>query len=152
MRRHVEWELCGPLRALLPRESEERAREHFYPQFRDWARTYVTDGVFQLIAPQDRLIVHLLRADRFEDLMTVARNAKADAERGHVVDKGRVYWATPSSATPGRRSRTSASTPRTASPSTTNWPKRPGRATAMSSASAATHASSPWAPSSPQLN
>ncbi|MFJ4081549.1 glycosyltransferase [Streptomyces iakyrus] len=95
MRRHVEWELCGPLRALLPRESEQRAREHFYPQFRHWALTYVTDGVFQLIAPPDRLIVHLLRADRFEDLMTVVRHAKADAERGHVVDKGRVYWDHP---------------------------------------------------------
>ncbi|GAA2766659.1 hypothetical protein GCM10010103_57000 [Streptomyces paradoxus] len=95
MRRHVEWELCGPLRALLPRESEQRAREYFYPQFRDWARTYVSDGVFQLIAPPDRLIVHLLRADRFEDLMTVARNATADAERGTIVDKGRVYWSHP---------------------------------------------------------
>ncbi|MEU0217892.1 glycosyltransferase family 2 protein, partial [Streptomyces sp. NPDC006265] len=93
MRRHVEWELCGPLRALLPRESEERAREFFYPQLRQWAQTYVSDGVFQLLAPQDRLIVHLLRADRYEDLMTAARHAKEDAARGHVVDKGRVYWA-----------------------------------------------------------
>lgn len=95
MRRHVEWELCGPLRALLPRESEQRAREHFYPQFRHWAQTYVTDGVFQLLAPEDRLIVHLLRTDRYEDLMTVARHAKEDAGRGHVVDKGRVYWSHP---------------------------------------------------------
>ncbi|MFH9712191.1 glycosyltransferase family 2 protein [Streptomyces luteogriseus] len=95
MRRHVEWELCGPLRALLPRESEQRAREVFYPQFRHWAQTYVSEGVFQSIAPQDRLIVHLLRADRYEDLMTVARCAKEDAARGHVVDKGRVYWSHP---------------------------------------------------------
>ncbi|MGW6545630.1 glycosyltransferase family 2 protein [Streptomyces massasporeus] len=95
MRRHVEWELCGPLRALLPSESEQQAREVFYPQFRHWAQTYVSDGVFQSIAPQDRLIVHLLRADRFEDLMTVARHAKEDATRGHVVDKGRVYWSHP---------------------------------------------------------
>ncbi|MCK8438611.1 glycosyltransferase family 2 protein [Streptomyces sp. D2-8] len=95
MRRHVEWELCGPLRALLPRESEQQARERFYPRFRHWAQTYVTDGVFQLLAPQDRLIVHLLCADRYEDLMTVARHAKEDAARGHIVDKGRVYWSHP---------------------------------------------------------
>jgi glycosyltransferase involved in cell wall biosynthesis len=95
MRRHVEWELCGPLRALLPREDEQQARERFYPQFRDWARSYVTDGVFQQIAPPDRLIVHLLRADRYEDLMAVARHAKEDAARGNVVDKGRVYWCHP---------------------------------------------------------
>ncbi|MFD8236576.1 glycosyltransferase family 2 protein [Streptomyces sp. NPDC059696] len=95
MRRHVEWELCGPLRALLPRESERRAREHFYPQFRHWARSYVSDGLFRSLAPPDRLIVHLLRTDRYEDLMTVARNAKEDAARDNVVDKGRVYWSHP---------------------------------------------------------
>ncbi|MGA5895341.1 glycosyltransferase family 2 protein [Streptomyces venetus] len=95
MRRHVEWELCGPLRALLPKESEQRAREFFYPQFRHWARSYATDGVFQQLTPPDRLIVHLLRADRYEDLMTVARNAKEDAARGNIVDKGRVYWCHP---------------------------------------------------------
>ncbi|MFH9010958.1 glycosyltransferase [Streptomyces sp. NPDC017943] len=95
MRRHVEWELCGPLRALLPRESEQQARERYYPQFRQWALDHATDGVFQLLAPQDRLIVHLLRADRFDDLMAVARHARRDAARGHVVDKGRVYWAHP---------------------------------------------------------
>lgn len=95
MRRHVEWELCGPLRALLPRESERRAREHFYPQFRQWARSYVTDGLFRSLTPPDRLIVHLLRTDRYEDLMAVARNAKEDAARGNVVDKGRVYWSHP---------------------------------------------------------
>ncbi|MEG8277257.1 glycosyltransferase family 2 protein [Streptomyces sp. AHA2] len=95
MRRHVEWELCGPLRALLPREDEQRAREHYYPQFRQWALDHVTDGVFHLLAPPDRLIVHLLRADRYDDLMTVARHARRDAARGHVVDKGRVYWAHP---------------------------------------------------------
>ncbi|GAA2516835.1 hypothetical protein GCM10010423_05490 [Streptomyces levis] len=95
MRRHVEWELCGPLRAPLPREDEREARERFYPQFREWALRYVTDGVFQQIAPPDRLIVHLLRADRYEDLMTVARHAKEDETRGHIVDKGRVYWLHP---------------------------------------------------------
>ncbi|WP_431044106.1 glycosyltransferase family 2 protein [Streptomyces sp. P1-3] len=95
MRRHVEWELCGPLRALLPRESEQDAREVFFPQFRRWAQTWVTDGVRQLIDAPDRLLIHLLRADRFEDLMTVARNAKEDARRGHLVDKGRVYWLHP---------------------------------------------------------
>lgn len=95
MRRHVEWELCGPLRALLPREDEREARERFYPQFREWAVRYVTEGVFQRIAPPDRLIVHLLRADRYEDLMTVARHAEEDETRGHVVDKGRVYWLHP---------------------------------------------------------
>ncbi|WP_328407639.1 glycosyltransferase [Streptomyces violaceus] len=95
MRRHVEWELCGPLRALLPKESEEQARERFYPQFREWALSYVTEGVFQQLAPPDRLIVHLLRADRYEDLITVARHAKEDAVRGNVVDKGRVYWCHP---------------------------------------------------------
>ncbi|MET9394546.1 glycosyltransferase family 2 protein [Streptomyces sp. NPDC006624] len=102
MRRHVEWELCGPLRALLPRESEQRAREHFYPQFRQWALDHATDGVFQLLAPPDRLIVHLLRADRYDDLMTVARNAKEDAARGHLVDKGRVYWLHPFFRDPAR--------------------------------------------------
>ncbi|MFF7311762.1 glycosyltransferase [Streptomyces sp. NPDC008137] len=95
MRRHVEWELCGPLRGLLHRESEEDARERFYPQFRQWALSYVTDGVFQQLAPPDRLIVHLLRADRYEDLLTVARHAKEDAARGNTVDKGRVYWCHP---------------------------------------------------------
>ncbi|MFI6375545.1 glycosyltransferase family 2 protein [Streptomyces sp. NPDC050546] len=95
MRRHVEWELCGPLRGLLHKENEEEARERFYPQFRHWALSYVTDGVFQQLAPPDRLIVHLLRADRYEDLRTVARHAKDDAARGNVVDKGRVYWCHP---------------------------------------------------------
>ncbi|CAM5580337.1 hypothetical protein SPURM210S_07525 [Streptomyces purpurascens] len=101
MRRHVEWELCGPLRALLPKESEQQARERFYPQFRDWALSYVTEGVFQQLAPQDRLIVHLLRADRYEDLITVARHAKEDAARGNVVDKGRVVLAPPLLPGPG---------------------------------------------------
>ncbi|MEU9795453.1 glycosyltransferase family A protein [Streptomyces sparsogenes] len=95
MRRHVEWELCGPLRGLLWRESEEDARERFYPRFRHWARTWATDAICRQIDAPDRLLVHLLRADRFEDVMTVARNAKEDARRGHVVDKGRVYWAHP---------------------------------------------------------
>ncbi|MGY0061220.1 glycosyltransferase family 2 protein [Streptomyces sp. LZ34] len=95
MRRHVEWELCGPLRGLLPRESEQDARERFYPRFRHWARTWASDVICRQIDAPDRLLIHLLRADRFEDVMTVARNAKEDARRGHVIDKGRVYWAHP---------------------------------------------------------
>ncbi|WP_063737357.1 glycosyltransferase family 2 protein [Streptomyces sp. RTd22] len=95
MRRHVEWELCGPLRGLLPRESEKDARERFFPVFRDLARTWVTDTIFQRIDAPDRLLVHLLRTDRFEDVLTVARNAKEDAGRGHLVDKGRVFWLHP---------------------------------------------------------
>lgn len=95
MRRHVEWELCGPLRALLPRESEQDARERFFPEFRHWARTWVTDAILQRIDAPDRLLVHLLRADRFQDVMTVARNAGRDAQRGHLIDKGRVYWRHP---------------------------------------------------------
>ncbi|WP_055555475.1 glycosyltransferase family 2 protein [Streptomyces sp. NBRC 110028] len=95
MRRHVEWELCGPLRALLPRESERDARERFFPEFRRWARTWVTDTIFQRIDAPDRLLIHLLRTDRFEDVLAVARDAKRDQERGHLVDKGRVYWLHP---------------------------------------------------------
>ncbi|MET8179424.1 glycosyltransferase family 2 protein [Streptomyces sp. NPDC005336] len=95
MRRHVEWELCGPLRGLLPRESEQDARERFFPEFRHWARTWMTDAIFERIDAPDRLLIHLLRADRFEDVLTVARNAKRDARRGHRVDKGRVYWLHP---------------------------------------------------------
>ncbi|NUS85799.1 MAG: glycosyltransferase [Streptomyces sp.] len=95
MRRHVEWELCGPLRGLLPRESEQDARERFYPRFRHWARTWASDAICRQIDAPDRLLIHLLRADRFADVLTVARNAKEDARRGHVIDKGRVYWAHP---------------------------------------------------------
>ncbi|MFH8369362.1 glycosyltransferase family 2 protein [Streptomyces sp. NPDC018031] len=95
MRRHVEWELCGPLRALLPRESEQDARDRFYPEFRYWARTWATDGVRRQLEARDRLLIHLLRADRFEDLMTVVRNAREDERRGRLVDKGRVYWLHP---------------------------------------------------------
>ncbi|MFI1856022.1 glycosyltransferase family 2 protein [Streptomyces sp. NPDC020480] len=95
MRRHVEWELCGPLRGLLPRESERDARERFYPRFRQWALNWASEEICRQIDAPDRLLVHLLLADRFEDVLTVARNAKEDARRGHVVDKGRVYWAHP---------------------------------------------------------
>ncbi|MBL1099531.1 glycosyltransferase family 2 protein [Streptomyces coffeae] len=95
MRRHVEWELCGPLRGLLPRENEKDARERFFPEFRHWARTWVTDTIVQRIDAPDRLLIHLLRADRFEDVLTVARNAKRDARCGHLIDKGRVYWLHP---------------------------------------------------------
>ncbi|MEV8033207.1 glycosyltransferase family 2 protein [Streptomyces sp. NPDC086182] len=95
MRRHVEWELCGPLWWLLLRESEEEIREHIYPEIRDWVENWVTDPVIEKLAPRDRLLLHLLRADRFDEVMTVIRNAKEDAERGHVVDGGRVYWEHP---------------------------------------------------------
>ncbi|WP_461087361.1 glycosyltransferase family 2 protein, partial [Streptomyces deserti] len=102
MRRHVEWEFCGPLRALLPQESEQEARERFYPEFRRWALSYVTEGVFQQLSPPDRLLIHLLRTDRYDDLMAVARCAKEDAGRGHLVDKGRVYWCHPFFRDPAR--------------------------------------------------
>ncbi|OPF82613.1 glycosyltransferase [Streptomyces antioxidans] len=95
MRRHVERELCGLLRALLPGESERDARERFFPEFRHWASTWVTDALFQRLDVPDRLLVHLLRADRFDDVLTVARNAARDERRGHLVDKGRVYWLHP---------------------------------------------------------
>ncbi len=95
MRRHVEWELCGPLWWLLLRESDEDIREHIYPEIRDWVENWVTDPIIEKLEPRDRLLLHLLRADRFEELMTVIRNAKEDAERGHVVEDGRVYWQHP---------------------------------------------------------
>lgn len=95
MRRHVEWELCGPLWWLLFRETEEDIRERFYPEIRTWVDNWVTDPIIEKLEPRDRLLLHLLRADRFDDVMTVIRNAKKDAERGHVIDGGRVYWAHP---------------------------------------------------------
>ncbi|GAA3999885.1 glycosyltransferase family 2 protein [Streptomyces marokkonensis] len=95
MRRHVEWELCGPLWWLLLRESEEDIREHIYPEVRDWVENWVTDPVIEKLEPRDRLLLHLLRADRFDDVMTVIRNAKGDAEYGHVIDGGRIYWDHP---------------------------------------------------------
>ncbi|MFH9427996.1 glycosyltransferase [Streptomyces sp. NPDC017615] len=95
MRRHVEWELCGPLWWLLLRESEEDIRERFYPEIREWVENWVTDPVIEKLVPRDRLLLHLLRADRFDDVMAAIRDADKDAERGHVVDGGRVYWAHP---------------------------------------------------------
>ncbi|MFF8812744.1 glycosyltransferase family 2 protein [Streptomyces pactum] len=95
MRRHVEWELCGPLRGLLAREDEREARERFYPEFRHWARTWATDDICRQLEARDRLLIHLLRADRFDDLMTVIRRAREDERRGLLVDKGRVYWLHP---------------------------------------------------------
>nr|WP_179350622.1 glycosyltransferase [Streptomyces sp. Alain-F2R5] len=95
MRRHVEWELCGPMWWLLLRESEEDVRERIYPEIRDWVENWVTDPIIEKLEPRDRVLLHLLRADRFDEVMTVIRNAKKDAERGHVVDKGRVYWRHP---------------------------------------------------------
>ncbi|MET8696439.1 glycosyltransferase family 2 protein [Streptomyces bauhiniae] len=95
MRRHVEWELCGPLWWLLLRESEEDIRERFYPEIRDWVENWVTDPIIATLEPRDRMLLHLLRADRYEEVMTVIRNAAEDARRGHVVDGGRVYWQHP---------------------------------------------------------
>ncbi|MGV9989394.1 glycosyltransferase family 2 protein [Streptomyces sp. NPDC003374] len=95
MRRHVEWELCGPLWWLLLREDDEDIRERIYPEIRDWVENWVTDPVIEKLQPRDRLLLHLLRADRFEELITVIRDIDKDAERGHVIDKGRVYWAHP---------------------------------------------------------
>ncbi|KAB1988556.1 glycosyltransferase family 2 protein [Streptomyces triticiradicis] len=95
MRRHVAWELCGPLWWLLLREDDEDIRERIYPEIRDWVENWVTDPIIEKLEPRDRLLLHLLRADRFEDVMTVIRNAKEDAGRGHVVDGGRVYWEHP---------------------------------------------------------
>ncbi|MFD5975489.1 glycosyltransferase family 2 protein [Streptomyces bacillaris] len=95
MRRHVEWELCGPLWWLLLRESEEDIRERLYPEIRDWVENWVTDPIIEKLVARDRLLLHLLRADRFDDVITVIRNAKEDAERDHVVDGGRVYWDHP---------------------------------------------------------
>ncbi|WP_202448240.1 glycosyltransferase family 2 protein [Streptomyces sp. SID2999] len=95
MRRHVEWELCGPMWWLLLRESEEDIRERFYPEIRDWVENWVTDPIIATLEPRDRMLLHLLRADRYEEVMTVIRNAAEDARRGHVVDGGRVYWQHP---------------------------------------------------------
>ncbi|MFF0712356.1 glycosyltransferase family 2 protein [Streptomyces bauhiniae] len=95
MRRHVEWELCGPLWWLLLRESEEDIRERFYPEIRDWVENWVTGPIIATLEPRDRMLLHLLRADRYEEVMTVIRNAAEDARRGHVVDGGRVYWQHP---------------------------------------------------------
>ncbi|MFJ9035446.1 glycosyltransferase [Streptomyces sp. NPDC102406] len=95
MRRHVEWELCGPLWWLLLRESEEDIRERIYPEVRSWVANWVTDPIVQRLEPRDRVLLHLLRADRFDEMMTVIRDAKKDAGRGHVVEAGRVYWDHP---------------------------------------------------------
>ncbi|MEU6275100.1 glycosyltransferase [Streptomyces populi] len=95
MRRHVAWELCGPLWWLLLREDDEDIRERIYPEIRDWVENWVTDPIIEKLEPRDRLLLHLLRADRFEDVMTVIRDAKEDAGRGHLVDGGRVYWEHP---------------------------------------------------------
>ncbi|MEU0246899.1 hypothetical protein ABZ192_21740 [Streptomyces sp. NPDC006235] len=62
----------------------------------------MTDCVFQQISPPDRLLIHLLRTDRYDDLMAVARCAKEDAGRGYLVDKGRVYWCHPFFRDPAR--------------------------------------------------
>ncbi|MET8179425.1 glycosyltransferase family A protein [Streptomyces sp. NPDC005336] len=94
MRRHIQGELCGALRAL-PRESEADARERFFPELRGWALAHCSDALFHALTAPERLMIYLLRADRFDDLMSVVRNAKEDADRGHLVDKGRVYWLHP---------------------------------------------------------
>ncbi|MET9496342.1 glycosyltransferase family 2 protein [Streptomyces sp. NPDC006552] len=95
MRRHVEWELCGPVWWLLLRESEESIRERIYPELRAWVVNWVTDAIIERLEPRDRLLLHLLRADRFAQVLTVVRDAKKDAGRGHVIDAGRAYWNHP---------------------------------------------------------
>ncbi|MEC4019634.1 glycosyltransferase family 2 protein [Streptomyces sp. H27-D2] len=94
MRRHIQWELCGALRALV-REDETDARERFFPAFKEWADAHCGDELFTLLNAPERLMIHLLRTDRFDELLTVVREAKADAKRGHRVEGGRVYWLHP---------------------------------------------------------
>ncbi|MBL1099532.1 glycosyltransferase [Streptomyces coffeae] len=94
MRRHIRSELCGAVRAL-PRESEADARDRFFPVLRRWALDHCSDGLFDTLTAPERLMIHLLRANRFEDLMSVVRDAEGDGHRGHLVDKSRVYWLHP---------------------------------------------------------
>ncbi|MET7934669.1 glycosyltransferase [Streptomyces sp. NPDC005322] len=94
MRCHLQRELCDALRAL-PRENEAEARGRFFPELRGWALTHCSDALFHTLTASERLMVHLLRAGRFEDLMSVVRNAEEDAGHGHLIDKGRVYWLHP---------------------------------------------------------
>ncbi|MFI0822448.1 glycosyltransferase [Streptomyces sp. NPDC021098] len=94
MRRHIRRELCGALRAL-PREDEAEARTRFLPQLRRWATDHCSDALFRTLTAPERLMVHLLRTGRFDDLLSVIRAAKEDAGRGRLVEKGRVYWLHP---------------------------------------------------------
>ncbi|QKV94634.1 glycosyltransferase family 2 protein [Streptomyces sp. NA02950] len=94
MRRHIQWELCGALRAL-PREDRAEARGRYFPELRTWALAHCSDALFRILTAPERLLVHLLRADRFDDLMAVLGTADEDTERGLLVDKGRVYWLHP---------------------------------------------------------
>ncbi|MEU0845616.1 glycosyltransferase [Streptomyces sp. NPDC005962] len=94
MRRHIRRELCGALRAL-PREDETEARTRFFPELRRWATDHCSDTLFRTLTAPERLMVHLLRTGRFDDLLTVIRTAKEDAGRGHLVEKGRVFWLHP---------------------------------------------------------
>ncbi|WP_349345124.1 glycosyltransferase [Streptomyces rapamycinicus] len=94
MRHHIRRELCPALRAL-PREDETEVRERFLPELRRWALAHCSDALFQTLTAPERLMVHLLRTGRFEDLLSVVRNAKRDARCGHLVEKGSVYWLHP---------------------------------------------------------
>ncbi|MFF7654314.1 glycosyltransferase [Streptomyces sp. NPDC007983] len=94
MRRHIRRELCGALRAL-PREDETEARTRFFPELRRWATDHCSDTLFRTLTAPERLMVHLLRTGRFDDLLSVIRTAKEDARRGRLVEKGRVYWLHP---------------------------------------------------------
>ncbi|WP_055555473.1 glycosyltransferase [Streptomyces sp. NBRC 110028] len=94
MRRHIRRELCGALRAL-PREDEAEARTRFFPELRRWATDHCSDALFRTLTAPERLMVHLLRTGRFDDLLSVIRTAKEDARRGRLVEKGRVYWLHP---------------------------------------------------------
>ncbi|WP_086884306.1 glycosyltransferase, partial [Streptomyces rhizosphaericus] len=94
MRHHIRRELCPALRAL-PREDETEVRERFLPELRRWALAHCSDALFPTLTAPERLMVHLLRTGRYEDLLSVVRNAKRDARCGHLVEKGSVYWLHP---------------------------------------------------------
>ncbi|MGW4081048.1 glycosyltransferase [Streptomyces asiaticus] len=94
MRHHIRRELCPALR-LLPREDETEVRERFLPELRRWALAHCSDALFPTLTAPERLMVHLLRTGRYEDLLSVVRNAKRDARCGHLVEKGSVYWLHP---------------------------------------------------------
>ncbi|MCQ8192163.1 glycosyltransferase [Streptomyces rugosispiralis] len=94
MRHHIRRELCPALRAL-PHEDETEVRERFLPELRRWALAHCSDALFRTLTAPERLMVHLLRTGRFEDLLSVVRTAKRDARCGHLVEKGSVYWLHP---------------------------------------------------------
>ncbi|MFJ4639672.1 glycosyltransferase [Streptomyces hygroscopicus] len=94
MRHHFRRELCPALRTL-PHEDETEARERLLPTLRRWARAHCSDALFATLTAPERLMVHLLRTGRYDDLLSVVCGAERDARRGHLVEKGRVYWLHP---------------------------------------------------------